>query len=73
MQDEMETNENIQEYLFNEILDAIYNARKGEMELSIKDIATAISQVIIDPVELESLIKELNEIRNIANPTTNRQ
>lgn len=69
----METNENIQEYLFNEILDAIYNARKGEMELSIKDIATAISQVIIDPVELESLIKELNEIRNIANPTTNRQ
>jgi hypothetical protein len=73
MQDEMETNENIQEYLFNEILDAIYNARKGEMELSIKDIATAISQVIIDPEELESLIKELNEIRNIANPTTNRQ
>jgi hypothetical protein len=73
MQDEMETNENIQEYLFNEILDAIYNARKGEMELSLKDIATAISQVIIDPVELESLIKELNEIRNIANPTTNRQ
>lgn len=68
----METNENIQEYLFNEILDAIYNARKGEMELSIKDIATAISQVIIDPEELESLIKELNEIRNIANPTADR-
>jgi hypothetical protein len=72
MQDEMETNENIQEYLFNEILDAIYNARKGEMELSLKDIATAISQVIIDPEELESLIKELNEIRNIANPTADR-
>lgn len=68
----METNENIQEYLFNEILDAIYNARKGEMELSLKDIATAISQVIIDPEELESLIKELNEIRNIANPTADR-
>lgn len=56
----MQTNENLQEYLFNEILEAIHNARKGEMELSIKDIATAISQVIIDKSELESLIKELN-------------
>lgn len=61
MQDEKTTNSEYKEYLFNEIVRWIKAARLGDMELSLKEIAQAISESL-EKEELEILIKELQDV-----------